>query len=130
MTTDKGRGKLFPRRFWMSLPFPFVSLFLVSNGTRSTDLLWVPSVNILHPAQLSTNAMDAKPVCPFCLKTNGALPSSTHACVSYNAPMYAWCCFCSCNKQDPRGGCCSRVSAILVWLEANSRPLGVSNNHQ
>ena len=71
-----------------SLPFPFASLFLVSNVTRTTDLLWVPSVNILHPAQLLTNGTDAKPVCPFCLKTDRAPQSSSHACVSYNAPMY------------------------------------------
>ena len=70
------------------LPFSFASLFLVSNGNISTDLLWVPSVNILHPTQLLTNGMDAKPVCPFCLKTDGAPPSLTHACASCNAPMY------------------------------------------
>ena len=52
MTTDKRRGKLLPQCFSISLPFPFASLFLVSNGTRYTDLLCVPSVNILYPAQL------------------------------------------------------------------------------
>ena len=113
MTTDKQRGKLLPRRFWISLPFPFASLFLVSNGTRSTDLLWVPSVNILYPAQFLTNGIDEKLVCPSCLKTDRAPPSSTHSCVSCNTPMYAWCGFCICSKQEPGGGCCSRVSAVL-----------------
>ena len=69
-------------------------------------------------------------VCPFCLKIEGAPPSSTHACVSCNAPMYAWCGFYSCGKQEAGGGYYSEVYAILVWLEANTRPLGVSNSHQ
>ena len=112
-----------------SLPFLSASLFLVSNGTRSTDLLWVSSINILYPFYLLKYGMDAQPVCSFCLKTDGAPPTSTYACVSYNAPMYEWCSFCSCGKQEPRGGCFSRVSAVPVWLEANSKPLGVFNSH-
>ena len=98
----------------LSLPFPFASLFLVSNSSKSTNLLWVPSVNTLYPTQLLTNSMNAKPSCPFCLETDEAPLSSTRACVSCNAPMYSWCGCCSHSKQEPRGGCCSRVCAIFA----------------
>ena len=129
MTTNKRRGKLLPQHFWISLPFPFASLFLVSNSTRSTDLLWKPSVNILYPAQLLNQWHGCEASLSLCLKKDGSLPISTHSCVSCSAPMYAWCGFCSCGKKEPGGSCCSRASAILVWLEANCRPLKMANSH-
>ena len=92
---------------FLYVPFPCVLPFLLSNGTRSRG---APSVNAFYPVQLLINGIDAKLVCVFCLKTDGAPPSSTHSCIFYNPNRHVrmvWI-FCSCSEQELGGSCCVR----------------------
>ena len=92
-----------------SLPFRSLLLCLAIYGEQRHQI-WggALSIDTFDSAQLLINGIDPQLVCPFCLKTDGAPPSSTHACIFCNAPMHAWCGFCSSGKQEPGGGCCFR----------------------
>ena len=88
--------------------FPSLPMCLAIHGEQRHQLRGPPSVKTFYPAQLLVNGMDAKFVCSFYLKTNGALLRSTHSSIFCNTPMHAWCGFCSCGKQELGDGCCFR----------------------
>ena len=79
---------LLPPYFWWAMA---PDLQIYCGCPRSTSCT---------PLNCWINSMDTKLVCPFCLKADETPPTSTHACVSYDTPMYAWCGFCSCSKQE------------------------------
>ena len=86
-TTNKRRGKLLPS---VLLDRPFLFFYLViSSHQRCYICGWrtQPTFFTLLNCQLAAlPSRDAKPISPFCLKTNGAPPSSTHACIFCNPP--------------------------------------------
>ena len=86
-TTNKRRGKLLPRCFWIALSFSSTLPFLVIRGARYMGGVFSQRFFTLLNCQLAAlTSRDAKPISPFCLKTNGAPPSSTHACIFCNPP--------------------------------------------
>ena len=109
---EERRGKLLPWSVWIALlvpSFPLPSLVPCHFWrAMALDLWGALSIDTFYSAQLLINGMDPQLVCPFCLKTDGAPPSSTRAGIFCSAPMHAWCGFCSCGKQEPGGGCCFR----------------------
>ena len=51
-------------------------------GWRTQPTIFTP----LNCQLAALTSRDAKPISLFCLKTNGAPPSSTHACIFCNPP--------------------------------------------